>query len=334
MAVDHPLISSGKGVLWIVLEISLLITISFTLTGCDAILPPDCLAHIRMRDMITVPGGTYTQSDGTDSFTHNVSTFMLAEYEVTYELWYVVYQWAVAHGYRFDYCGREGSNGINGAPPTSAKYEPVTMISWKDAIVWCNAYSEVDYLTPCYRQSGDVIRDSHDVAVDIVCDWGVNGFRLPSEGEWQFAAGDRGAASWNYAAGASTYQNDVSDSNPTDGIPDGKEADDLVAIYGFYWDGTPGPPPGVIKTATVGTKKANGLGLFDLSGNVAEFCWDSLSGYPTTTQTDYHGGELLMNQILRGGSWNDRADSIQIGYRRTTKLGVGELYFGFRVARS
>jgi len=90
-------------------------------------------------DMVSVPGGTYTQTDGTYSFDHTISDFKLGQYEVTYELWYAVYHWAMRNGYDFANSGTEGNNGTAGAVPTIAKYEPVTTVNWRDTIVWCNA---------------------------------------------------------------------------------------------------------------------------------------------------------------------------------------------------
>ncbi|MBN2544996.1 MAG: chitobiase/beta-hexosaminidase C-terminal domain-containing protein [Spirochaetes bacterium] len=87
------------------------------------------------RDMVSVTGGTYTQTNGTESFSHTISSFSIGKYEVTYELWYTIYNWAISNGYNFENQGMEGHNGTIGAEPTSAKFEPVTTISWRDAIV-------------------------------------------------------------------------------------------------------------------------------------------------------------------------------------------------------
>jgi hypothetical protein len=95
----------------------------------------DPFAGILYRDMVAITGGTYTQFDGTSGFVHTISNFLLGKYEVTYELWYTVYQWAISNGYTFANAGREGNDGTIGVAPTSAKYEPVTYINWRDAIV-------------------------------------------------------------------------------------------------------------------------------------------------------------------------------------------------------
>jgi sulfatase modifying factor 1 len=322
-----------------VIQITDLILISFIFYSCDAILTLQwSLAHIQKRDMVAITGGTYTQTDGTNSFTHNISSFQLAKYEVTYELWYAVYEWAIGSGYSFANPGREGSNGIIGAPPTDAKWEPVTTVSWRDAIVWCNAYSETAYLTPCYRYGGAVVKDSTDANAtacdNAVCDWGVNGFRLPSEGEWQFAASDKGVTPWNYAAGATTYYNDISDTNPANGIVDGKDANDLVAVYGAYWSGSGYISTGIMITADVGTKLSNELSIFDMSGNVLEMCWDYFAPYPGGSTTDYRGPTTGIQRTSRGGAFNASCNTMYIGFRGVCEPHLGDYSTGLRVARS
>jgi hypothetical protein len=76
--------------------------------------------------------------------TVTLSPFKIAKYETTYELWYEVKQWADGEGYTFANPGREDKDGSDGSPPTTAKTKPVAYISWRDAVVWCNAYSELD----------------------------------------------------------------------------------------------------------------------------------------------------------------------------------------------
>ena len=172
----------------------LVLAVAFSVvTGCKKSSSPSgpvATATIDSSALVSVPGGTYTQTDGTNSFSHTISTFKMGKYLVTYNLWYTVYTWAIANGYTFANAGAEGSNGTVGATPTTAKYQPVTTISWRDAIVWCNAYSQEAGLTPCYAYSSAVIKDSTNATAcdSAVCAWTNNGYRLPSEGEYQYAA--------------------------------------------------------------------------------------------------------------------------------------------------
>ena len=277
------------------------------------------LFGVSYRGMISVPGGTYTQTDTSgNSFLHTISAFQMAKYEVTYELWYTVRNWAVSNGYSFASAGREGSAGSTGSAPSGAKYEPVTTINWRDAMVWSNAYSEKSGLTPSYTYGGSTIKDSRDsnaAACDgAVCNWAAGGFRLPSEGEWQYAASYIDGTSWtpyNYASGsAADYSNG------------GAAA--LVAWYNSN-SGS--------KTQEVGTKTANQIAIHDMSGNVWEWCWDWYGAYPGT-QSDYHGASGGSGRVFRGGSWYNYAYYLRVGHRYNFGPNSEHYSIGFRLART
>ena len=207
------------------LMVILFIIISIT-AGCTKTSSPSGPATIvpvyPYSDMVTVPAGTYTQTDTAspaNSFSHTISAFKIGKYEVTYDLWYTVYIWAGNNGYTFQNAGKEGNNGTAGALTTTAKYEPVTYINWRDAIVWCNAYSEKSGLTAFYYSDVSytaVIKDStngmYNNSINSTpgsfdypyVNWSATGYRLPTEGEWQYAAGYIDASNWkapNFASG-------------------------------------------------------------------------------------------------------------------------------------
>jgi formylglycine-generating enzyme required for sulfatase activity len=281
---------------------------------------------IDYNAMVSITGGTYTQQsdenhdgdvlDPNESFSHTISSFSIGKYEVTYELWYTVFHWGTDNGYNFVNGGREGHDGGIGSLPTPGNHEPVTNISWRDVIVWCNAYSEKSGLSPCYYYlvPSAIIKDSFNATAcnNATCNWAANGYRLPTEGEWQFAASNKGNTPFNYASGASdNYMNQT--------------ATEAVAWIGSNSGG---------KTHDVGTREANQLDLYDMSGNVFEFCWDWIGTYPVSAQNNYRGASSGSDRIMRGGSCGHAAEIEQVGFRTATLPDSIFSLTGFRIARN
>lgn len=190
---------------------------------------------------------------------------------------------------------------------------PVQCTSWYHALVFCNKLSILDGLTPVYSIGGSTdpanwgaIPTSDNITWDaVVADWSANGYRLPTEAEWLFAAQGGNSSNDYFYAGS----NNVGD----------------VAWYSGNSSNT---------THTVGTKAANELGLKDMSGNVWEWCWDWSSNDPIGPQTDYRGPASGIYRILGGGSYIDDAsyciNSITwIYYNPSTRM----IYGGFRIVR-
>jgi formylglycine-generating enzyme required for sulfatase activity len=233
----------------------------------------------------------------------------MAKYETTYELWYEVREWAEAHGYTFANQGREGNDGTDGLVPTTAKDEPVTYVSWQDIIVWCNAYSEKSGKVPVYTDGGAVIRSSSDTTAcdHAVMDKTQSGFRLPTEVEWEFAArgGDpRDTMNWGYTYAGSNTVGDV-------------------AWYAGNSESATHP---------VGEKVANSLGLYDMSGNVYEWCWDRYESVSSSTPAD--GATSGRYRMLRGGGWYFDAYYVEVSYRYGTYPSNTYGNIGFRVVCS
>lgn len=207
--------------------------------------------------MITVPGGSFYLGDpdkGTNRPKITLSSFQIAQYELTYELWLEVYQWAKGNGYNIT----SASKGY-AANDAYKDFVPATNISWNEACVWLNAYSEYKGYEPVYYRGNAVWKD--DTSTNGTLSWNQtkNGYRLPTECEWEFAAG-----------GGSEAEHDKY-------IYAGSNTIGEVAWYSSN-SGS--------EAHKVGTKKANALGLYDMSGNVAEWCFDYYADWRTGELTN------------------------------------------------
>jgi adhesin HecA-like repeat protein len=171
---------------------------------------------------------------------------------------------------------------------------PVEKISWNEAIEYCNQLSQKEGLTPAYRGSGDT----------ITCDFNASGYRLPTEAEWEYAArgGNKGPA-YEYSGGNSA---------------------DSVAWY----SGNSGS-----STHPVGTKQPNSLGLYDMSGNVCEWCWDWYGSYTGEAQTNPAGASSGANRVYRGGSWGSVAAYVRSADRNNYTPFYRFNSLGFRLVR-
>ncbi len=201
-------------------------------------------------------------------------SFYMRQYEVTQKQW------------------RE----VMGTNPSHFKGDdrPVEQVRWYDAEEYCNRLSRIEGLTPCYSGSGD----------NIACDFSADGYRLPTEAEWEYAArGGNKSRGYEYAG-----SNSAGD----------------VGWHGVNSGG---------KTHPVGQKRPNELGLYDMIGNVWEWCWDWYGKYSSSSQTDPRGPSSGSHRVLRGGSWNNGTRHLRVAGRHDYTPSRRNYFLGFRLVR-
>ena len=266
--------------------------------------------------MALIPAGSFTMGNCMDPYegfsdelplhTVYVSAFYMDKYDVTYTLWTNVYSWATNHGYSFDHVGSG-----------KAANHPVQTIDWYDMVKWSNARSEMEGRTPAYYTSAaqtTVYRSGYVDADTSWVKWNA-GYRLPTEAEWEKAA--RGGASGQRFPWGNTIS--WSQANYS-GNPEslGGFAYDFATAYDYDPTFNDGVSP---YTSPVGYFAPNGYGLYDMAGNVLQWCWDWWDGnwYSNAgaTQSDTRGPASFpyTYRVLRGGYSHDQAKSSRCAYR-------------------
>lgn len=271
-----------------------------------------------LRGFVLIPGGEFIMGDSRDGDANApphevyVSDFWMAKYPTTKKLWREIMKWAVPRGYG-DLLPGEGRDSDH----------PVHTIGWYDIIHWCNARSEKEGLVPCYTLRGAVYRKGFDDAV--VCNWNANGYRLPTEAEWEKAARG-GLNGMRFPWGDSISHKDANFNN-IGGEP--------------YQHGTIGFHPKFNLrdhpyTSPVVKFPANGYGLYDMVGNVIEYCWDWHSDdyYASSPFRDPRGPMTGTDRVHRGGSWFDEARYCRVANHDDRLPDTGYSPLGFRLARS
>ena len=272
--------------------------------------------------MALIPAGSFTMGNTQDGEADAVPTiiyvsgFYMDANLVSYGLWTTVSVYATANGYSF----------VNaGAGKNSMTNQPVQTVDWYDCVKWCNARSQQAGLTPVYYTDAGLTSVYKTGEVTPYVNWGANGYRLPTEAEWEKAA--RGGLSgrrfpWgniisesqaNYVGDTNFYSYDF-----------GPNGDNAIGSAGNIYP----------YTTPVGSFDVNGYGLYDMAGNVFEWCWDWYgTPYGQPTPTNPTGPATGSFRVLRGGAWIVPAPYVQCAYRLSLQPTSADFYFGFRCVR-
>jgi len=255
------------------------VNVSFTYT--KTLEPPKISTEV---EMVFVQGGTFIMGspeseEGRDSNENQhevaLSSFYIGKFDVTQDLYQRVM-------------------GKNPSSWGGDKNRPIDAVSWYDAISFCNKLSERDKLKKVYSIRG----------TNVQIDWSANGYRLPTEAEWEYAA--RGGQE-----GESKYLEFAGSNDP-----------EQVAWYNNNSGGSVHP---------VGQKVPNALGLYDMSGNIAQWCWDSYEPYATSKQIDPQGPPTGGYHICRGGGWSSDMQGVRVAKRDRYSPSARNSLIGFRI---
>jgi formylglycine-generating enzyme required for sulfatase activity len=256
--------------------------------------------------MVFIPAGAFIMGDGFSEGSTNevpthvvfVSAFCIETNLVSKGLWDQVYLWGKNQNYKFSNAGAAKGHD-----------HPVNKVSWFDAVKWCNARSEKEGKPVAYFMDAGLTKPYREGQAVPFVNW-VGGYRLPSEAEWEkaargglggkrFAWGDTISHSQANYYSATTYDYDVCPSR---------------GYHNSYTDGA------VPYTSPVGAFPPNGFGLFDVSGDLRQWCWDCFKPtyYASSPQTDPKGPESAAARVVRGGAWFMNAAGCRVSCRASS----------------
>ncbi len=304
---------------------------------------------------IGVDNPSYSNKDGdlwagefVDGRIVTISPFTIATTELTYGLWKDVQEW----GQQNNYLISPGKSGTHGA--SIEENHPVVNVDWNDAIVWCNAYTEMkaakakdaiklarekgfaisedimqaSKMKPVYydAKGGKVLKDKNKVFDNMYMDKTAKGFRLPTSVEWEYAARYQGDDPTNAVKLGEAYFTKLNSASGTQASYINAAVVNKVAWY----KGNSG-----LKTHPVAEKNANYLGLYDMSGNVWEWIYDGVAVPKAGEETDPVAPFVSEKRLIRGGSRDNELLHLVVGFRDPYfSVSASFLSGGLRLVRS
>jgi formylglycine-generating enzyme len=284
-----------------------------------------------LTNMALIPAGSFQMgnalsasaidgnSDELPVHTVSVSAFYMDKYEVSKALWDEVATWAATKGYDINAASASGK----------ATNHPVHSVSWYSMVKWSNARSQKEGLTPCYTVGGVVMRTGIGMGTsDPDCNFLASGYRLPTEAEWEKAA--RGGLSGKRFPWGDTITHSEANYNS-----DALVSYDVSPTRGFHPTYETGSLP---YSSPVGSFAPNAYGLYDMAGNMREWCWDWYDGfyYASSPSSDPRGGSYGQGgKEMRGGSWYYNSEVTRTTFRHwhRDRLKISA-ELGFRCVRS
>lgn len=252
------------------------------------------------ENFVLISGGTFEmgspetenwRSEDEVQHTVTVSDFYMSQYEVTQA---------------------EYAEVMNDHPSSfSGDNLPVENISWLDAVSYCNARSEAEGLTPAYSIEGQT----------VIWDRGANGYRLPTEAEWEYACRAGTVTPFNTETSISAEEANYYGHYPYEIEGNYFEQENLTTKPGEYRQ----------TTVEVDSFSPNAWGLYNMHGNVGEWVWDYYGAYDMESQTDPTGAQAGNLRVYRGGGWNDFAKNMRSAYRATMAEDQGSFNIGIRL---
>jgi formylglycine-generating enzyme required for sulfatase activity len=202
------------------------------------------------------------------------------------------------------------------APETNTANRPVEYVTWYDAVEFCNKLSTQEGLTAVYTITGRTPETGHPITgATVTANWSANGYRLPTEAEWEYACRAGTTTPFNTGNNITTNQANYNGDYPYNNNPKGENRE---------------------RTTEVSSFAHNAWGLYDMHGNVFEWCWDWFSSnyYSSSPAQDPTGPVSGDSRVLRGGAWTHDGKYLRSAYRSLSYPYAWGYFIGFRIVRS